>query len=238
MRFILLLLVGIFLCHSSIQSQSFKSDTAFLATSVLHAKEIYSKAVFGQQRLLNGSEYLEYQPTGQEHPYFLFNEWLEGSIEYDGQVFNNVLLRYNLYTDEIITQHTLTYRTIQLVKDKIARFTLDGHSFVALNSKALPTGFYDCLWAGDASLYAKRTKELKETISSGKVVREFNQKSRYFVSKDGLFYPINGKKALVKILNDRSIDFNSFIRSARLSFRKNKIEASLVKIVEFYSNQK
>ncbi|MBI3221046.1 MAG: hypothetical protein HYZ44_16145 [Bacteroidetes bacterium] len=234
MRGVIVLQIGFLLFSTLTYSQSPKSDTSFLTTSITNAKEIYTNAIRGQERVLNGSEYLEYQPTGKEHPYYLSNEWSEGNIEYDGQVFTNISFRYNTHTDEIIIEQESPYRMIQLVKSKVLHFTLNGHRFKSLYSKSLPLGYYDCLIEGDVCLYAKRVKELKETTSSGKVVREFTEKTRFLVKKNDIYYFITGKKALIKILSDHSQELTSFIRSERLRFKKSKIEASLVKAVDFY----
>jgi len=234
MRGVIVLQIGFLFCCSLTYSQSPKSDTSFLATSITSANEIYTNAILGHERILNGSEYIEYQPTGKEHPYYLSNEWSEGNIEYDGPIFKNISFRYNIHTDEIIIEKESPYRMIQLVKNKVVHFTLNGHHFKSLYSKSLPLGYYDCLIEGDVSLYAKRVKELKETTSSGKVVREFTEKTRFFVKKNDIYYFITGKKALIKILRDHSQELTSFIRSERLRFKKSKIEASLIKVVDFY----
>src|SRR5690348_16627231 len=87
-------------------AQSAKPDTAFVKASFSKAKAVYaSSAIRSQSHLYNGSQYIDYTPIGEEHPYFLTNDWTNGTVIYDGEKYENVPLLYDISADKLVVEH-------------------------------------------------------------------------------------------------------------------------------------
>lgn len=231
-RFLALLFFCFFIYSSF--GQKPQSDTAFVAIAANAAKEIYVLGTNEQTHLYNGSEYKEYRSLKGEHPYFISNNWVTGSIFFDGEQYDQVALLYNCFTDCVVSKKPPSSIAIELVKEKVKSFQIAGHTFVLMNEKPLPSGFYDLLFDGATKVYAKRVKEFQENISSTEIQHVFIEKSKYFISKDKSYFSVWNKKSVLNVLKDKRPELKHFMRQDRLRFRKNR-EQAIVKMVEFYS---
>src|SRR5688572_1249798 len=63
--------------------------------------------VMGEQSpLYNGREYVEYSGTIQDgHPFYNTTEFAKGSITYEGMVFNDAMMLYDIVKDKMIIRH-------------------------------------------------------------------------------------------------------------------------------------
>ncbi|HOX82412.1 MAG TPA: hypothetical protein PLJ60_17480 [Chryseolinea sp.] len=214
--------------------QSPQSDTAFISASVVNTKNVYSRVMKEQVYLNNGGDYIDYRPLKDEHPYFISNDWITGSIGYNGERYDSVSLMYNIHSDQVISEQFSSFIMIELVRDKIQFFSIYGHDFVMLQEKTIPYGFYDQLYKGKTSLYAKRYKEFIETISAAQMQRSFLEKSKYYINKDGNYYLVKSKKSVIQVLSDRKKELKQFIRKNHIRFWENR-EGALIRLTEFYN---
>lgn len=229
-----LLLPALTIFYATSVAQTSQRDTAFVATAVENTKNMYLKVIQEQIQLYNGGDYVDYRSQNDEHPYFISEDWITGSIQYDRQQYDDISLLYNIYTDQVIIEQSSSTIMVQLIRDKVQTFSLNGHQFIMLEIKDLPKGFYDQLCNGKVNVFAKRIKNFQETISSSQIHRDFIEKSRYYISKDGHYYQVKSKKSVLNVLSDRKRDLNQFIRQNHLRFRKNR-EAAIIKLAEFYN---
>jgi hypothetical protein len=217
------------------------SDSSYYHTAVNNLISIYYQSTGDQSRLYNGPVNSGYNYTFKSgHPYFLDPNPMKGSIFYDGFFYDNVQLQYDEITDAVIfldSSHRL-----QLIKDKIARFTISGHHFVHLYkdslNKTLPSpGFYELLHKGKTMLIKKQKKSVRESTSAGEGIQRFAEsKTTYLLKKGGQYYYVKNKKSLLRLLNDRKKELSGFIRSNKLSFRKDPDNA-FQKTTAFYDQE-
>jgi hypothetical protein len=225
----------VFFSHLSIAiSQDIQRERSFPVEALQTAQKIYSDSIKVQSSIYNGSEYLSYISLADEHPYFISSDWANGSIFYDGELSEDIPLLYDIHTDNVVIEPTYISTKIQLVKEKIQYFTLYGHTFIRYFENKIQNGFYDQLCNGNIKLYVRRTKEFEETISPTKVNHNFDQKSKYYIYKDGKFNAIRSKRSVLKVLASKKRELNQFIHKNHLRFRKNR-EGSVLKLVEFYN---
>lgn len=208
-------------------------DTAFAPSAASNAKSVFFKAMKGQLALFNGSEYQPYRPLGDEHPYFISEDWAMGSIQYNGENYETVFLLYNTFTDDVIIEDA-NENVIQLIAARVASFTLDEYKFVRLNDSTIPAGFYNLLSNGRVKLYAKRKKEFNESVSGLKITRNFIEKNRYYILKSAVFYPVRNKRSVISLFDDRKREINQFIRKNHIRFGANR-ENAIVMLTEFYN---
>ena len=231
-KYFLLFVILVSIC-ATISAQTLQHDTVFVSDAIKNTKDDYLQIMKGQLHLFNGADYKEYRPVKDEHPYYISEDWIIGAVHYDGEYYDNIELLYNIYTDQVIAEH-YSSAMIQLVRDKVQSFFIDGHTLVLLQEKTIPNGFYDRLCNGGAKVYAKRTKELEESITSNELEREFRLKSKYYICKDGYYYLVKSKKSVLSVLGDKKHELNQFIHQNHLRFRQNR-ENAIVKLTEFYN---
>ena len=228
-------LLPIFLFNATLIAQTLPRDTAFVSAGRENTKNFYINTMKEQNQLYNGGDYLDYRSLKDEHPYYISEDWITGSVQYNHEQYDDVSLLYNIQTDNIITEQPSSAVMIQLIRDKVQSFTMDGHQFVMIaKNEDLSTGFYDQLCNGNVKLYAKRIKDFQETISGAELQRNFIEKNRYYLYKNGHYYPVKNKKSILTILGDRKRELNQFIRQNHIHIRQNR-EAAFIKLTEYYN---
>ena len=106
--------------------------------------------------------------------------------------YENVPLFYDLSRDKVITEHSINASKIELISEKIARFSMAGHTFQRLKrdeSKIITEGFHDVLYDGKTKVYVRREKALQQKVESNDIIFNFQQKNRVYVFKDGVYHP-------------------------------------------------
>jgi hypothetical protein len=225
---------------SHVFSQSV-SDSSFLAASITKTKDIYLQFIQGNAHLYNGVEHKTYQSINGEHPYFFWDDWAVGSIIYDGELNENVALMYDIWRDKVVIDHYSSRNKIELISKKISEFTLQGHTFIALKpdsaNEQIQEGFYDQLYKGNVSVYARRTKQYGERIEANVLIPSFTEKNKYFLLKDGKFLPVNSKAATLDALSDKRKMLKQYLSKSRIRYKKEK-EKWLVMLAEYYDTLK
>lgn len=221
-------------------SQTHATDSAFLLSAVKNAHELYSRSLGVGSHLLNGVQYKEYIANLDDvgHPYFESDDWVEGSVHYDGDLYEGVAILYDLLQEKVVIEHPYAGLKLELISEKINYFSLSGHRFVRLDADTMKnspihTGFYDVLYDGRVKLYAKRRKEKKEQIVQTELQVQFLKSDRIYILKQGLYIPVKTKSSLLDVFNDRKSDLRKYIRKNKINFRKHR-EDAITRVVSFY----
>jgi hypothetical protein len=187
--------------------------------------------------LYNGSEYLRSPTSTKGYPFFEWEEAVEGSLFYDGNLYQQVHMQYDMAKDELVIENYLHNNVMRLVSEKISFFTLQEHAFIYFtpgkNGSMVP-GFYEELTAGDMTILVKREKKFTRSSNAEDNTTKYNQLNYYFVKKGGEYYPVAGKQDLLEILKDKKDALKKYIRLNRISFKK-KFEEDLVAVTAYYS---
>lgn len=231
--FVLLLFTGI-----SLKAQDMP-DTAIAKLREAHAISIYHGSLQQQSGLYNGSEYVQYMHLLKEgHPYLDTAALTNGNVCYDGTVYKNVPMLYDIIKDELIIQHFNKVFLVQLVHPKIDSFSLQAHHFLPLGrdsimGRNIQEGFYDRLYNGKVELYVRRRKFIRESIREMEVERNVYQKDSYFLCKDGIYHDIYTESSILKLLKDKRAELRQALRKQRIRFRKDR-ERAMKLIAEQY----
>ena len=216
------------------------TDTAFVAAAKEYAIRLHDTELRSQSALYNGRKYIPpvYEP--ESHPYFSLDDWITGAVYYDGEYFENVYLMFDLYKEAVVAEHFPSGHAIQLVGDKVQYFEIDGHRFEKIHNdsvgNSLPsTGFYDVLHPGTTKVVARRLKIRREEIRDMYVSTFYEEKNRYFVLKNDVFFPVRNKASLLKILADRRRALKRFLKDQKIKFSQNK-ELALITIAQYYDS--
>lgn len=232
----LVILISIFGFFSpQVLAQNGTLDSASLAHAMKEQRIGYQNTVAANSLLNNGSLYKEqiYRTRTGDVPYYLSDDWIEGSIAYGGQLFEQIDLQYDIVGNKIISHPFYSLIKMELVYERIERFTLQGHTFVRLRELAKDNNFYDQLVTGSAMLYALRKKEVLEELSSGTVAHLFVDKTKYFIAWDGKFIEVKNRRDVLKVFSANKTQIKRQLPGGG-SFRKDP-EGSLKKSVLYYN---
>lgn len=206
-------------------------------TEINNLSELYKHSMVDQSGIYKGPEYGEYAYTLSEgHPYFDTSVYQNGSVVYEGVLYENVPLLYDIVYDVVIVRHFNKYHKIQLLSDKVSSFVIGEHHFVRLvadSSKVIETGFYEQLYNGKISVIKRSIKVIQPIASMNEVKNTVNSKNYFFVVQDGKYHPITNSRSLMKIFGNKKNDVQSYLKSNKIKFRKNKQEA-IVKGIVYY----
>ena len=231
-----LILLLLFYNHSL--SQRLRPNSSSLR-AYKNAIAFYNQSFREELHLFNGKEEQAYPYQFSEGtPYFLSNKWSKGTLDYDGKMYEDVSLLYDVVRDELIYLYFDNRSRIRLIKEKVSEFSIMGHNFInitpdSLFSSSIAPGFYDKLYQGKINLLVKRTKKIDNSIKlSGAETKVFD-KDRYYLRKENNYYSVNNKRSLLHKLNDKRKELQPYIRQNKLNFRKD-IENAMVKTLAYY----
>ncbi len=238
----LLLFFALVLCFqiNKAGAQAPPSDAAYLQQSVQQLTTTYRNARGGHAHLYNGTEYVssdKYHLIG--HPDFMVDTLVTGAVFYDGSLYENIPLLYDLREDELVIHNYHTNLKIRLIKDKVEHFTLNGHYFRkyakdTIAEASLESGFYDVLQQGSVNLIVKRIKTISEAATTRGLTGEYLYATKFFIQKNGRYYPVKSKSSVLKILPGNKSQLQKQLRANKLKFRRNREEA-IQTMVQYYN---
>jgi hypothetical protein len=226
------------LFSSSIHAQ-LSSDSLLYKESISSLHRIYINEIGDNAQIYHGSEYIRNGQKAIGFPYFESDNMLVGSVSYQGNIYMDLHMFYNLVSDEIIINNYAQNALITLSSGNVDSFMIGAHAFIQLKtSKAngLPgDGFYEQLSAGDPAMFVRREKRL--VIGTGSEETKYIQYNNYLLKFKNVFYAVDSKKSLLDILNDQQDLLKKYIHSNKLNFKKN-LETSLILTTIYYSGLK
>lgn len=199
---------------------------------------LYMDSVKENLRLFNGTEFTAGYSASLGHPFFEDANPRKATLYFDGVVYPDQSIRYDLVRDEVIFMDPYKNLNIKLVQDKLSWFELDGHHFRHLfrdsNSANFPgKGYYEVLYEDDIVVY-KKTRKTLFTPSRQDEKARFIESADYYVKKDNSFFDIDSKRSLLIICRDRKQEIQKFIQREKLNFKSNA-EEMIVKVIDYYS---
>ena len=167
------------------------------------------------------------------------DSFFNGSISYQGNVYENMNWYYNLVTDEIITQNYAQNAWITLSTQKIEFFKTVNHLFFNLSankSNGLPKdGYYEQMYPGEPGFYVRREKRFVTSTASEE--NKYVEDEYYFVRIKNVYFPVASKKELMDLFRDEEDSLKKYIHANKLNFKK-ALESSLMLTTIYYSRLK
>ena len=232
----LLTVLSLILCLFRTSAQDTLVERAVVNAAEQQAVDLYHRFMGNQSRLYNGVDRTFYHPLIKGFAFFLTDSLQTGSIVYDGMLYKNVPMQYDIYAGEIMIRHYRGYR-IKLLTERVSEFDLAGHHFVrhVYNSSAassLRTGFYDHVYSGKTAFLVKRAKLLDEKLTD-KVEQEFLPNDLYYIFRNGHYYTCRSFRGLLGILQGRSRQVRRYLRHNRIRYRADP-ELAILKATQYY----
>ncbi|MFC6222246.1 hypothetical protein ACFP2F_03245 [Hymenobacter artigasi] len=214
-----------------------------LAAAVEAAKARYNRSFVGSPQLYNGPEYVDYSlryhaRTG--HQFFATPEKMPGSVYYNDHFFPDLRLAYDVVLDQVIIQQPTSPLNLRFLNEQVRYFTLDNHRFIRLEAdsskgRVISPGYYEML-VDDShlQLLAKRAKKLQEVPAQGFLNVEFTAVDKFYLKKEGVYSPINGKGAILRSFADHRKEVQQYIKTKNLRFGKSDYDASVGELARYY----
>lgn len=185
--------------------------------------------------LYKGIIYKEtYRTINEKVKFYKTAEWYTGSVVYSGQLFTDVLLKYDVFGDQLLVKQLdrLGGGSILLFKDKVDEFAIDGTQFVHVHGSSQIDGYYELLWDEDGNrLLGKHLKNDFLRKDRRATYYEFTDlKKEYVLDKQGSYYSIKGKKELTNIYPGLKREINSFYQKNK-GLRSRDMDAFMVAII-------
>ncbi len=186
--------------------------------------------------LINGPEYFIAFNARKSNPFFGSLEQFNSQLWYNQQLYNNVNLLYDIYTDKLILRQRDKkglFVMIELDQNKVESFTLYLHHFEKMKNPKSPeghadNGYYDLLYAGkNLMLVAKRDK-FQQTEGSN---IEYKLDDSFYMIKDNHWALIKGLHDITKLINNEK-EIQAFIKSKKINVRKRN-ESDLKALADF-----
>lgn len=237
-------LVGYFFFFSqgNLFAQEQAEDSSFYTKSLQNAFALYHQSFGDQSAVYNGPLYYGYPFSFREgQPYFYTTEYTFGSVVYDGIFYDSIVMKYDEIADALIVLNGADQ--IQLWNEKVENFHLFNADFIQPQKDSNVTGldfpgFYNLLYEGNTSLLKKEVKSITEIINtSAELLRFVNTKEFYYLKKGETYNAITNSKSFYKLLGDHKAEVKQFVKTNKLSFRKDR-QNMLVKATAFYDSLK
>ena len=172
-------------------------------------------------------------------PYFLSGEYLTGDITFNGKVFRDKYIRYDLFNDEVVLWVNSS-TTLILNKEMVDEFTINymDNKYHVINmgedSAGLMNGFVVEYYEGPTALYVKYRKEI-EILGVDNRYDLFIQMHKIYIRKDGELIQISGSGQLMRLLADRKTELKKYIRQNKLTIMKSEPQTFIL-LLKYYDS--
>jgi len=189
--------------------------------------------------LYRGVQYIKYTDKLKEgHPYFEDNRMQKGTVLYNGVLYEDLSLIYDLVKDLLVISDPYNTNLVALISGQVDRFTLGSHLFIRLSDSIHPSaphnGFYEELYSGRTTLLKKEIKTIgKEESMEDGIQKRIVSATSWYLKKGGVYYDAGTKKNLLNALKDRKKEAKKFIRDNGLNIQKDP-DNSLPQVLAWY----
>jgi hypothetical protein len=221
-------------------AQNIDLESLLVQESEQKAVELYAESLGKYYNLLSGSEYIEHDRFITGHAFYGENEWSKGEILYDGILYKNVVLKYDIYKDVVIAnlsfeRHSST--KVALHYHKIGAFTLQDKLFVMISDlNPSKPQFYEVIYNGTVKAIVRREKNLNERVESLEIKREFLSRDIFYIWKDDRYHSVKSKSSLLKLFTDHKKEINDLLKEQEIIFKKHR-ELAIVLAVHYFDQQ-
>lgn len=199
----------------------------------------FQDTLYRKQLLYNGRVWKSRYLGVMEHEFFLTRNCLSGSVTINGMAFSNVLLRYDVYNDELVLMVDAA-NFIQLNKEAVEDFILPSgdKSYRFENLDRLTgdnrLGYGQIIHKGAVCLALKHYKEIK-LLAVENTYDTFIDRQSLFIINKGEAFRIKTRKDFLKALGNHGEEIRDFIREKHLKVSVRRPE-SMIPALEYYDS--
>ncbi len=191
------------------------------------------------QVLYNGRVWRNLYYRVREDQFLFSSDFLPGSITLSSSTFNNIEIRYDIFSDEILIPKN-NGSVLQVNKEMVDSFNIGYlnrlYYFKKVENDSIRgfNGYVNIVYNGKSHAYVKFRKEIALLAVDGKY-DSFYQIQSLFIEKDDILYTVKSRRELIKLFADRKTEIRSYIKKNRLNISV-KIPESIVPLLKFYDS--
>jgi hypothetical protein len=234
-------LVFLCFCHeiSFGQTQTEKKSEQL---TIKNTVSLYYKSLGEQSGIYHGPAYIGYPyQLSNGHQFFESPNLTQGTIFYNGMLYQDIPMWYDLVKDEVVVQNIDSLSMISLHNERIDYFSLLGHYFIKISqdsSSSLSTGFYDQIYKGKTEVLVRRYKGTLEDVSTeGIFTKILKQKNEIYLKKEGKYFSVLSSGSVLKVLGNKQKEILSHLKKNAIKFKKDP-EKAIVMMVSYYDQLK
>ncbi|AFL82408.1 hypothetical protein Aeqsu_2968 [Aequorivita sublithincola DSM 14238] len=194
--------------------------------------------------LFNGTEFTDlFLNTDGTYRYFNGFDYVRGSVTYNGEYYVNVLLKYDLLEDNLLTRSddNLSLFNVKFIPEFVESFSMYNRNFVRLSDTNLGlarNGFYEAAYLGnDLQLYIKHSKRKKDRALNSGIQYKFSEDNFYLLKNKNAYSVIRSTKDLRKALPERADEIKDFYKSYKALYKSNP-DSFMTKLVKYLDGSK
>ena len=177
------------------------------------------------QELFNGIQYYKRNVQYKGNPYFPEDVFYNGSATLRGVRYDNVLLKYDSYSQQLILKYTDFKDRINLLiinNIHIDSFCLDTHCFQKLSLSDDRVLFHQVIEAGPVSCYIYWRREIHSLNYDFQYTHEYTSPiGTYYIRYMGEFHPIANRKELLGVFPESiQPEIKKYFRQTQFRFRE------------------
>lgn len=184
--------------------------------------------------LYQGSEQIKYPLNYQNNPYYKELTYVSGDLWYAGKYYPAVKLRFDTYRQELVVQTSEPQYNIIVNTARFDSAMIHGSKLLYFPESELKgslQGYCLIKYKAKVTLIEQAVSVLNEFTEDRTIKYKFDDKSRFYIEKEGTLFPIKNIRSLLTCFPGDAPKIKSFIRTNKLNFRKNP-EATLVEILK------
>lgn len=175
--------------------------------------------------LYNGPMYFnQYRSLKPENnPFLDKDEFSLGEVDYDGQVFYNMPLKYDIYRDVLLVQPREggNFKSVQLIASRVQSFSFNSKKFVNLGltqTVEIPAGYYEeSVVNRNFTFYIKHRKTERDIINGQSVFNDYGFDNLFYVYKNGKFTQVKSKRNIISLFPELKIQISDYYNNKRAS---------------------
>ena len=224
-------------------AQTAPGDSSSQQNALNNAVTLYNTSIGIQAPIYTGPEYYFYDPHIKGNGYYMdINGFTKGSVYYDGTLYNNISMLYDINNDDLVVLYPSRVSKFIAIKERVKTFDYLGGHFINLNADTLApggdvkSGYYRQLYNGKSEVLGKYSKTIQTTTSNTNGVENYFSFSKdFYIKKNNVYHSADSKGSVLDIFKDRKKEIRKFISANDLDFHANP-EESLVKVATYYDH--
>ena len=187
-------------------------------------EHMISESYGPDQELINGIEYFNLHIHSSGHKFLDEDKYYEGWVAIDNKLYNHVLLKYNLFNQQVlllIDHPQGGNKQIILNNLRINGFMINGRVFRKYSFPGYPTRFYQVIGDdGMACLYHFRKQEIPRATDQNNLSEFTEVDKKSYLHWRSELHAFKGNRSFVRIFHDHQGQITSMIRQNKLKVRK------------------
>lgn len=197
----------------------------------------YNQHIGKASILYSGSAYITMQLPMTGNPFFGGDTLCPGWIRYDGQLYNEVFIQWDVLQNYVLTQSLVSEAKLILRNELIDSFSFAGHlvKFMAgdRENNLMQEGLYDILYEGYTTLMVRRKKVGRQKIEMNVPIYQISVKDLYYIRKKGIYYQVDNKKDVARLYGKEMGEIKKIVRRNKLKWKKDLEQILLLAVVSF-----